>query len=168
MVFKSSMNFALCAFFINLVVWTSNHWSYGWSNSRQLIFEIYYGLIQGCFLTLSKKLKEKKPKFFGLRPKTQGRFCQKPQACGIFKHMDFFAKKLMLFKMIRLVLWYFLPKIEETAVKIAQNMQKLVIFLKYFHQNRNFWKKLKQFWQETRANFRKTQQSVQKLKQNEH
>ena len=58
----------------------------------------------------------------------------------------------MLFKMIRLVLWYFLPKIVATAVRIAHNMQKLVIFLQYFHQigisekknSRNLNKKLKQ------------------------
>ena len=53
--------------------------------------------------------------------------------------------------MIRLVLWYFLPKIVATAVRIAHNMQKLVIFLQYFHQigiseknSRNLNKKLKQ------------------------
>ena len=57
----------------------------------------------------------------------------------------------MLFKMIRLVLWYFLPKIVATAVRIAHNMQKLVIFLQYFHQigiseknSGNLNKKLKQ------------------------
>ena len=46
---------------------------------------------RGVFLTLLKKLKEKKPQCFGLLPKTQGQFFLKPQACGIFKHMIFFC-----------------------------------------------------------------------------
>ena len=48
-------------------------------------------LNQGCFLTLLKKLKEKKTQCFCLLPKTQWQLFQKPQACGIFKHMIFFS-----------------------------------------------------------------------------
>ena len=45
----------------------------------------------GIFFTLSKKLKEKKPKFFS--PQSQAYFFEKPEASGNFKHVTIFFKK---------------------------------------------------------------------------
>ena len=67
---------------------------------------------QGCFFnTFEKNSRRKKPKCFGLRPKTQGQFFQKPQACGIFKHMIFFSNNTQTdFKLKGLFYCIFCPK----------------------------------------------------------
>ena len=50
-------------------------------------------LVTQGFFTLVKKLKDKKPYFFGPRSKTRALFFQKPLASGNLKHVTFFSKE---------------------------------------------------------------------------
>ena len=118
------------------------------------------------FLHFRKNSRRKKPKFFGLQPKTRALFFQKNLLLLeiVSTRQFFFNKNLNILKLKKEILYVFSSQRWRKRKKIAQ---KIAFSFQYLHKklifsgNSSNLEKLKQL-------LGKTQENIQKLKQNEH
>ena len=121
-----------------------------------------YYLWQGFLLNFRNKLIEKKPKFFGLQPKTRALFFQKNLLLLeiVSTRQFFFNKNLNILKLKKEILYVFSSQRWRKRKKIAQ---KIAFSFQYLHKklifsgNSSNLEKLKQLLGKNSREYPKTQ-----------